>query len=385
MKKICVVTSTRAEYGILTPLIKRISDDDDLSLQLIVTGTHLSEKHGMTVNQIRKDGFEIFAEIPILEDGNTPLDISVTVSNALRGFALQFHKEKPDIVVVLGDRTEILGVAIAAMNENIMIAHINGGELTEGAVDDCVRHSLSKMSYLHFASTDLYKKRIIQMGESPDRVYNVGALSTENILSVPLLSKKELCTEEEISPDSLLAVVTLHPETIGNSSPKNQALLLCECMRNLSNIFFLITAANADTGGDIINDIFRDYANQEKNAKYVISLGMRKYLSAVKAAEFVLGNSSSGIIEAPVLGTPTVNVGNRESGRLLTDSIINVPFEKDQILDAIEKTKTIERRPNYLYGNGDTSKRILDILRKYTRDKVDIKKSFYDINDMTKI
>jgi len=379
MKKICIITATRAEYGILTPLIKRVAEDDELELQLVVTGSHLSDKHGKTVEYIKNDGFKVFSEIPILEEGNTPYDISITASNALCGFATLFKENKPDLVVLLGDRTELMGVAIAAMNENIMIAHISGGEVTRGAVDDCVRHSLTKMSYLHFTSTDLYRNRVIQLGEDPDRVYNVGALSTENILTVPLLSREELCKEEGIPKGMLYSVVTLHPETVGKTSSENQALLLCDCMRRNREIFFLITASNADTGGDVMNRIFKEYADHEKNAKYVISLGTRKYLSAVKNASFVLGNSSSGIIEAPVLGTPTVNIGNRETGRIMTDSILSVSFEEEEIIKAIDRAKIMEHKPNYVYGHGDTSERMIKIIKKFVMKDNDLKKGFYDL------
>ena len=306
MNKVSVVTATRAEYGILTPLIRALNKDEDIDLQLIVTGTHLSDKYGRTENEIIKDGFEIFKRIPILEAGNTAYDISLTMANAIKGFAEYFRDEKPQIVFILGDRTEMLGVAAAAMNERVPIAHIHGGEITEGAVDDCVRHALTKMSYLHFASTEEYKKRIIQMGESPDRVYNVGALSTENILNLPLIPEKELRESIGIPKSMDYSAVTFHPVTLEVDSAKEQIEALCDAMDANNDVFYLITMANADNGGDMVNKMLNDFAMEHSNTKMVSSLGMVRYLSAVKYAKFVLGNSSSGIIEAPVLGTPTV-------------------------------------------------------------------------------
>ena len=379
MNKVSVVTATRAEYGILTPLIRALNKDEDIDLQLIVTGTHLSDKYGRTENEIIKDGFEIFKRIPILEAGNTAYDISLTMANAIKGFAEYFRDEKPQIVFILGDRTEMLGVAAAAMNERIPIAHIHGGEITEGAVDDCVRHALTKMSYLHFASTEEYKKRIIQMGESPDRVFNVGALSTENILNLPLISEKELRESIGIPEDMDYSAVTFHPVTFEVESAKEQIEALCDAMDANNDVFYLITMANADNGGDIVNKILNDFAMEHSNAKMVSSLGMVRYLSAVKYAKFVLGNSSSGIIEAPVLGTPTVNIGDRQKGRIMAESIINCEPDLRSISEAIKKAIATEHKPSFIYGDGKTSQLILQKIKKLLLEDITTKKQFYDI------
>ena len=379
MNKVSVVTATRAEYGILTPLIRALNKDEDIDLQLIVTGTHLSDKYGRTENEIIKDGFEIFKRIPILEAGNTAYDISLTMANAIKGFAEYFRDEKPQIVFILGDRTEMLGVAAAAMNERVPIAHIHGGEITEGAVDDCVRHALTKMSYLHFASTEEYKKRIIQMGESPDRVFNVGALSTENILNLPLISEKELRESIGIPEDMDYSAVTFHPVTFEVESAKEQIEALCDAMDANNDVFYLITMANADNGGDIVNKILNDFAMEHSNAKMVSSLGMVRYLSAVKYAKFVLGNSSSGIIEAPVLGTPTVNIGDRQKGRIMAESIINCEPDLRSISEAIKKAIATEHKPSFIYGDGKTSQLILQKIKKLLLEDITTKKQFYDI------
>lgn len=379
MKKIAVVTSNRAEYGILTPLLKRIDEDNELHLELIVTGAHLSKKYGNTVEQIREDDFSICATIPILEDGNSALDISASIANAIRGFSRFFSCNKPDILVLLGDRTELLGVAIAAMNENIPIAHIHGGEVTEGAVDDCVRHALTKMSYIHFAGTEIYRKRIIQMGENPSRVFNVGTLGAENIFNAPFLSESDIRSDLGVPSGMRYSVVTLHPETVGSVSPSSIAGILCECMKYEKGYFFVVTAANSDLGGDTINEIFAEFADANENVIFIYSLGMKRYLSALKYAEFVMGNSSSGIIEAPILGTPTINIGNRQLGRIMTDTIVNVTFDKNEILGAIDRIGKVDRKPSTLYGNGDTSARIVSILKKFLSSNIDQKKGFYDL------
>lgn len=381
MKKIAVVTATRAEYGILTPLIRKINNDNDLELELLVTGTHLVEKYGYTKKFIVEDGFVISHEINILEAGNGPREISRTVANAINGFSEIFSKDRPDMLVILGDRTEMLGIAIAAMNERIPIAHIHGGEVTEGAVDDCVRHSLTKMSYLHFSSTEMYRKRIIQLGEAPSRVFNVGALGTENILNEELLTEEEVRFMAGISIDRPYAVVTFHPVTLESDSASEQVQELCNAMLKNSEIFYLITMANADNGGDMVNRMLKEFSEQyPENITLVSSLGMKKYLSAVKYATFVLGNSSSGIIEAPIIGTPTVNIGDRQKGRFMANSIISCePIEAD-----IDKAiKIAERMPHVnsrIYGYGNTSEKIVDIIKSFlSKDVINLKKSFYDI------
>lgn len=379
--KTAVVTTTRAEYGILQPLIQKLHQDSGVELQLLVTGTHLSEKHGNTQWEIECDGFPIYARLPILTEGNTPVDISRIMAHALEQFADYFEREKPDCVVVLGDRTEMLGVCSAAMNAGVPIAHLHGGELTEGAVDDCVRHSITKMAYLHFPSTEVYRKRIIQMGEAPERVFNVGALSVENILHVPLLDRDEIRRETEIPAGVPYAVVTFHPVTLESGSEREQVKQLIAAMERKNEFFYLITKANADAGGDTVNALLEDFASRSANARLVDSLGMRRYLSAVCHAAFVLGNSSSGIVEAPSLGTPTVNIGDRQKGRLMADSIVSCQPEADDILRAMALAAGMEHKPSFLYGNGETSEKIVDIMKKtFGEGRPDLKKTFYDLS-----
>lgn len=381
MNRIAIVTSTRAEYGLLSPLIKRVDADDMLELDLIVTGTHLSHKHGYTIDDIRDDGVKISHEILILDDDNTPYGISTTMANAIKGFAKCFKDDRPDIVVILGDRTEMLGVAAAALSERIPIAHIHGGEVTEGAVDDCIRHAITKMSYIHFASTEAYRQRVIQMGEEPDRVFNVGALGVENILNQELMNEDEIRANVGIPAGINYIVVTFHPVTMENDTASDQISELCEAMNDIPDLFYLITGANADAGGDCINGYLRDFAKAHSNAVFVQNLGMRRYLSAIKYASFVMGNSSSGIIEAPVIGTPTVNIGDRQKGRIRGYSIIDCNPKKDDILFAMKKAMDLDVSdlPD-VYGKGDTSARIVKIIKDMFSKGIDMKKSFYDLS-----
>ena len=379
MYNIAIATSTRAEYGMLTPLIKKINDDKDLNLSLLVTGTHLSHKYGYTVNEIKEDGYPIAAQIPILEEGNTPYDVSVTMANALRSFAEYFRDNRPDLLVILGDRTEMLGVASAALNERIPIAHISGGEVTAGAVDEAVRHSLTKMAYIHFPGTEEARKRVIQLGESPDRVYNVGILTTENIMSERLYSESEI--REALGLRNKYVVVTFHPVTLEDSTAGQQVMELCAAMDEMNEYDYCITMANADTGSDEINDVFRKYSDSHDNVILTASLGARKYLSAVKYAGFILGNSSSGMGEAPVIGTPSVNIGDRQKGRLVPETVVNCSVDKDSIVQAMKKASTMPHVPTKIFGGCGASDKMLAVIKDYLMNgKIDLKdKLFYDI------
>lgn len=380
MKKVCVVTATRAEYGILKPLILRLRQCAEWETQIIVTGSHLVESLGNTYQEMEGDGIEIFEKIPIYVQGDTPYAVTSMMAKALLGFGSYFQREKPDILVVLGDRTELLGICGAALNERIPIAHLHGGELTEGAVDDSIRHAVTKMSYLHFASAEEYRRRIIQMGEEPKRVWNVGALGVENILREPLLCREEWEEQMGFSAGQEYAVVTFHPVTLEGEAIA-QARELLAAMEERKDIFFLITKANADAGGAAINDFLEQEVESRSNMRLVASLGMKRYLSAVKYARFVLGNSSSGIIEAPSLKVPTVNIGSRQKGRIMADSIISCEPERAAILKAMEQAMRMDVSTYQCpYGIGDTSRRIVEILKEeLSRGGIDAKKKFYDI------
>jgi GDP/UDP-N,N'-diacetylbacillosamine 2-epimerase (hydrolysing) len=383
MKKVAVVTATRAEYGILRPLIFRLREEREICLQVVVTGTHLEEKYGNTQQEIVQDGIDIFRRIPILEKGNTAYDISLTMANAVRGFAEYFRDERPELVIVLGDRTELLGVCCAAMNERVPIAHLHGGELTEGAVDDCVRHAITKMSYLHFPAAEVYRRRIIQMGEAPERVFNVGALGVENILNTPLLSEEEIRRQVGIPTGQKYAVVTFHPVTLEHETAREQVNALIAAMKREREYFYLITKANADAGGALVNELLEKFAEENANVRLVASLGMVRYLSAVKYCEFVLGNSSSGVIEAPALGVPTVNIGDRQKGRLMAETVIPCGNRTEDIVDAIQRAADMQHQVSALYGTGHTSERIVEVIKHFLFSaKIELKKPFYDMEKL---
>ncbi|MCM1226221.1 MAG: UDP-N-acetylglucosamine 2-epimerase [Clostridium sp.] len=381
MIKAAVVTATRAEYGILNPLIKRLNNDSDIELKLIVTGTHLSEKYGYTINEIISDGYPINKKIPIHSDGNSSYDISVSMAKTLEAFAEYFRDDRADLVFILGDRTEMLAIACAALNERIPICHIHGGELSEGAVDDCIRHAITKMSYLHFASTEVYKNRIIQLGESPSRVFNFGALAAENILNIDAIEKDNLLSELELPENCKYAMVTFHPVTLECNTAEEQVDCLFEAMNSFEDLYFIVSKANSDAGGEIINKKIESYAVKNDHIKFVSSLGMKNYLNAVRYAEFVLGNSSSGIIEAPIIGTPTVNIGDRQKGRLMTETIINCGNKVSEIQGAIKTALNMEHKKSVLYGSGNTSEQILSVIKETFKENVDLKKNFYDIKN----
>lgn len=378
-KRIAIITATRAEYGLLMPLMERIEKELMFELVLIVTGTHLSYDYGHTIDDIYRDGFVPAHVIPILEDDNTPYGVSITIANAIKGFSKCFQEDKPDLVIILGDRTEMIGVACAALNELIPIAHIHGGEVTEGAVDDCIRHAISKMSNIHFTSTELYRHRVIQMGESPERVFNVGALGIENIINQKLINNVEIRRSVGIPENSRYAVVTFHPVTMERDLGIAQIEELCKAMTYKNDLFYVITGSNADAGGSKANLILKEFADNHNNTVFILNLGMKKYLSAVKHAAFVLGNSSSGIIEAPTLGTPTVNIGDRQRGRLMGDTVVTCAPVAADIVRTIDEVLIMEHRVSYLYGDGKTSKRIMDIISEFLSTGIYNKKGFYDI------
>lgn len=385
MKKICVVTGTRAEYGLLKPLIKRINDDTDVELQLVVTGMHLSPEFGLTYKEIEEDGYTITDKNEMLLSSDTPNGITKSIGLATIGFADIFTRIQPDIVVLLGDRFETYAAATSAMIHRIPIAHIHGGELTEGAIDDAIRHSITKMSTLHFTSTEEYRRRVIQLGEQPERVYCVGALGVENIKNQPLLSKRELEKSINFSLDMPYVVITYHPVTLENNTAEEQFTTLLDALEQMEGYKFIFTKTNADTDGRIINQLIDAYVskNEDKAVCYT-SLGMTRYLSALMYSEVVIGNSSSGVLEAPSFKIPTINIGNRQKGRVKAESVIDCGTDIREISDAIGKAIEIKKdnKLQYVrnpYEGEDTSRRIYKEILNYLNDHK-MMKTFYDIN-----
>lgn len=385
-KRIAVVTATRAEFGLLKPLILKLNQEDLWDVSVLVTGMHLSQEFGNTFQEIEEAGISVACKIPCLSEGDGAINMSLNMAMALQGFSRYFDENPQDLVILLGDRYETLAVAICAMNEKIAIAHIHGGETTEGLIDEAIRHSITKMSYLHFTSTEIYRKRVIQLGESPDRVFNVGALGVENILHMNFMTKTELEGELAFSLKESYGVVTFHPVTLENFDVAMQLQELTKALDAFPEMSFIITKANADAGGRRINQMIDEYADMRENVLAVSSLGVKRYLSAVKHSAIVIGNSSSGVIEVPSLRVPTVNIGDRQRGRLMSESVLNCQTKANEIIITMKKAMStdfqnkIQNMP-LLYGKGDTSERIVAILKKIFRNNegIDLKKSFYDL------
>jgi GDP/UDP-N,N'-diacetylbacillosamine 2-epimerase (hydrolysing) len=383
MKKICVVTGTRAEYGLLYWLMKEIETDSHLQLQLIVTGMHLSPEFGLTYKEIEKD-FTITKKIEMLLSSDTSIGISKSMGLAQISFAEAYTELTPDLIIVLGDRFEIFSAASAAMISRIPIAHLHGGERTEGAFDESIRHSITKMAHLHFAATQEYRDRVIQLGEHPSRVFNVGGMGIENIKRLHLLSKKEFEKSIDFTLNQKNIIVTFHPVTLEQSMAKEQFQELLSALDTLQNTHIIFTKANSDTDGRIINTMIDDYVakNSHKTIAF-ISLGQLRYLSALQYVDAVVGNSSSGLAEAPSFKIGTINIGDRQKGRLKASSIIDCEPNKKSIVQAFKRLqsnefqKMLEEVQNP-YGDGCASQKIIAEIKKVDLTAI-LKKSFYDM------
>ena len=383
MKKICVVTGTRAEYGLLYWLLKEIEADKELELQLIATGMHLSPEFGLTYKEIEKE-FKINKKIEMLLSSDTSVGISKSMGLAQISFAESYDELKPDIVVVLGDRYEIFSATSAAMIARIPIAHIHGGEKTEGAFDESIRHSITKMSHLHFTATNEYKNRVIQLGEHPSRVFNVGGMGIENIKRLKLLSKDEFEKSIEFKLNIKNILVTFHPVTLENSTAKEQFQQLLDAIDKLEDTNIIFTKANSDTDGRVINQMIDEYVTKNSHKSIVFtSLGQLRYLSALQYVDAVVGNSSSGLGEAPSFKIGTINIGDRQKGRIKASSVIDCEANKNSIVKAFAKLYSKEFQETLKttinpYGDGCASKKIVEILKSVDLKNI-LKKSFYDL------
>lgn len=385
---VAIVTSTRAEFGLLMPVIKELKkyQNDSFQCELVVTGTHLKVEFGRTVDEIIKNGFQPDAEIEIPVDSRDALDISHNQAITLELFTKFFAEKKYNGIVILGDRYEMLTIAIAAGNTHTPIFHLCGGDTTEGAVDEWIRHSITKMSYLHFPTNTESYKRIIQLGESPDRVFNFGSTSIDNILHSTNMPKDEALKSLGLD-DCRYAICTYHPVTMENSNIKELIDEFLEAIKAYPDIEFIVTKSNADEGGAEINRLLDDAEGKIKNLHVYTSLGVVRYLSLMKYAEFVLGNSSSGIIETPAFKVPTVNIGDRQRGRLQSGSIINCSEDKESIVNAIAKAMSKEHKDVCAkvvspYGSGHAAEQIAKkIYETVKEDRIDLKKKFYDMEE----
>ncbi len=384
MKKIAIVTSTRAEYGLLAPVIRQLRnyENDDCRIELIVTGTHLSSDYGNTVSEIETDGIRIDHRVKIPVVSATEADISQNQAEALVKFTHLFLEQHYRAILLLGDRYEIFAVAIAAGNTRIPIFHMCGGDTTEGALDEWIRHSITKMSYLHFVTNEMSRKRVIQLGESPNRIFNYGSTSIDNIITVADMEKKEALASIGLK-DCRYCICTYHPVTM-EESVDSKIEDFIESISFYPDLEFIVTKSNADQGGSKINELLDRAEENVKNIHVFTSLGVRRYLSLMKYAAFVLGNSSSGIIKAPAFQIPTVNIGNRQRGRLQSESIINCLDDRKSICNAIdialsEKHKQKCKTVVSPYGNGHAAEKIAAKAIEIVRNEIDLEKKFYNL------
>jgi len=383
-RTICIVTGTRAEYGLLYWLMKEIQVDPDLKLQIIATGMHLSPEFGLTYRQIEKEGFKIDRKIEMLLSSDTPVGISKSMGLGMIGFAEAYEELKPAIIVLLGDRFELLSAASAAMIARIPIAHLHGGETTEGTFDEAIRHSITKMSHLHFTATEEYRNRVIQLGEDPVRVFNVGGLGIDNTRKLKVMSREEF--EDSINfnlgPKNLM--ITFHPVTLEHATAREQFQNLLNALNELHDTRFIFTKPNADTEGRIITQMIDDYVSKNNHkAIAFVSLGQLRYLSALKFVDACVGNSSSGLAEAPTFKIGTINIGDRQRGRIRADSVIDCEPNKESILFAIRKlySKGFQDKLKNVknpYGEGGAAEKIKKVLKEKDLSGI-LKKEFYDI------
>jgi len=383
-RKICVVTGTRAEYGLLYWLMKEIQADPELELQVIATGMHLSPEFGLTYKVIEADGFAIDAKVEMLLSSDTSVGIAKSIGLATIGFADTFERLAPDIIVLLGDRFEILAAAQAALVARRVVAHIHGGEATEGLIDEAIRHSVTKMAHLHFVAAEAYRHRVIQLGETPERVFNFGAVGLDNIKKLQLLDRGGFEQAINFSLGKLNFLVTYHPVTLNSDGPEKAMRELLAALDHFPEAKVIFTKPNADTDGRVISKIIDEWSEPQSERVYVTtSLGQLRYLSAIRHVDVVIGNSSSGLIEVPAFKKPTINLGERQEGRLKATSVIDCAEERCAIEAAIKKTLSLSFRESMdktvsPYGEGDASRRIKVVLKEISLKGLVMKK-FYDM------
>ena len=385
-RKICVITGTRAEYGLLRWVMQGIKDDADLNLQVIATGMHLSPEFGLTYKAIEADGFEIDRKVEILTSSDTPVGIAKSMGLGMIGFADALNELNPDLIVVLGDRFEIFSAVSAALVARIPVAHLHGGESTEGLIDEAIRHSITKMSHLHFVAAGEYKQRVIQLGEQPERVFLVGGLGIDNIKRLKLLERNTLEVDLGFKFDKRNLLITFHPVTLEKASAVKQMQELLSALAKLEDTQLIFTMPNADTDGRSLIKMVEQFSSQYPNAHAFTSLGQLRYLSCLAQVDGVVGNSSSGLAEVPSFKKGTINIGDRQRGRLQATSVINCEATQQDISDAIYTLYS----PNFQmdlsqvcnpYGEGGASEEIVKIIKSVTLDCL-IKKHFYDVGHL---
>ncbi len=386
MRTIGVITTGRSDYGLYLPLLRRIKQNPDLGLYLIVSGMHLSPEFGMTVKTIEEDGFEINERVEMLLSSDTPEGIAKSMGLGTIGFAQVYTRFRPDILVVLGDRFEMHAAVVAALPFKIPVAHLYGGELTEGAMDDAFRHAITKMSHLHFTATDVYAQRVIQMGEKPWRVTVCGALSLDNLHTISLLDRDEFACKFAISLPEKFLLVTYHPVTLEYEQTERQVKELLAAL-DIIGLPVLFTMPNADTGGRIIRKLIDKFLSEHPDSKKAECLGTQGYFSAMALATAMVGNSSSGIVEAASFALPVVNIGNRQKGRIRGKNVIDVGYSRTEVLEGIRKAISSEFKADLKglvnpYGKGQAAEIIVGKLKQTEIDESLIQKRFYDLSDV---
>lgn len=393
MKNICVISSTRADYGLLRCLMQEIQDTSELTLQIIATGMHLSPEFGLTYREIEQDGFQINRKVEMLTSSDTPVGIAKSMGLGLIGFADAFNELKPDLILVLGDRFEIFSAVSAALVARIPVAHLHGGETTEGAFDEALRHSITKMSHLHFVANETYRQRVIQLGEKPDRVFLVGGLGIDNIKRLQLLDRDALEASLDFKLGRKNLLITFHPVTLETATAADQMAELLTALAELKETQLIFTLPNADTDGRMLIKMVEQFVKQHPNARAYTSLGQLRYLSCIAYVDGVVGNSSSGLTEVPSFRKGTINIGDRQRGRLQAESIINCEPNRESISAALKQlySKKFQTGLSHVinpYGEGGASDKILSILKRHVGSNL-IKKIFHDLpnsmmSDVTK-
>ena len=382
-RKICVVTGTRAEYGLLRWVMQGIKDDPELTLQMIVTGLHLSPTFGLTYKEIENDGFHIDHKVETIRESDTPVGISESIAEGIRGCAIALNEMQPDLLVLLGDRFEIFAAAAAALVARVPIAHIHGGEATEGLIDEAIRHSITKMSHVHFVAAPEYRNRVIQLGEDPNNVHLVGGLGLDNLTRLKLLEKKELEESLGLEFNCRSLLVTFHPVTLENESSEGQMRELLGALSNLQETTLIFTLPNADTGGRVLIDLIENFVENHNNAYLFKSLGQLKYLSCISFVDGVVGNSSSGLTEVPSFRKGTINIGDRQMGRLKSQSVIDCLPTKIEIERALTQLYSTEFQLQLKiavnpYGIPGASNKVLQVIKNIDPPSL-LKKKFYNL------
>lgn len=383
MRNVAVVSAGRSDYSIYLPLLRALAGHAEAELRVLATGMHLEERFGRTVDWIERDGFPVTARIPVLQNADTPQAIAAAMGAGVAGFGAYYERERPDIVVVLGDRFEMFAAALAAVPFNLPILHIHGGELSEGAMDDRFRHALTKLSHLHATATEVYRKRVIQLGEEPWRVHRTGALALDNVHAQPRLDRAELEQRFKLDLNEPPLLVTLHPTTNEHELAGAQTDALLEALRRL-DLPVVFTMPNADTAGSVIRERILAFCVEWQKARWVENFGPEGYFSMLREARAMVGNSSSGLLEAPSFALPVVNLGIRQKGRLRAGNVLDAPFEPEAIAEAVRQSLTPEFKARaqgheHFFGDGQAAPRIVDLLLRTPLDARLLNKTFHDL------